>query len=255
MVLSSLQKVPLLVAHRGYAAKYPENSLLAMKKALELGVGILEMDIQLTKDEKPVLLHDVTLTRVSSVDYSIFDLNFSDLENYFLSETKKFGDQYLQNPFTDLDALIQLASKNTKINLLVEIKQESIDFFGTHKVASIITSSLKSLKSQVTIIAYDEEFLQALKNQYRLGFIVTQWADIDRIVTNHFSPELVICNYKKIPSNYVNFSNTSWDWVLYEIVDPKLALAFAAKGVKFIETMEVEAMINDPLLNSRAQCG
>ena len=49
-----------VAAHRGWCAAYPENTLLAFQKALELGVDQIETDIRITKDGELVLIHDAT---------------------------------------------------------------------------------------------------------------------------------------------------------------------------------------------------
>ena len=49
-------KIPELIAHRGNAAEYPENTLPALRSALELGVRFVEFDVQLTVDRQPILL-------------------------------------------------------------------------------------------------------------------------------------------------------------------------------------------------------
>lgn len=53
-----------VIAHRGYINQFPENTLIAMSKALDTGADELECDIQLTSDKVPVLLHDETLDRL-----------------------------------------------------------------------------------------------------------------------------------------------------------------------------------------------
>lgn len=45
-------------AHRGFSGKYPENTMLAFEKAIELGADGIELDVQLTKDGVPVIIHD-----------------------------------------------------------------------------------------------------------------------------------------------------------------------------------------------------
>ena len=49
---------PKLLAHRGYSAKYPENTLLAFKKAFEKKADGIECDLQKSKDNKFVIIHD-----------------------------------------------------------------------------------------------------------------------------------------------------------------------------------------------------
>ena len=45
-------------AHRGFSGKYPENTMLAFKKAEEVGCYGIELDVQLTKDDEIVIMHD-----------------------------------------------------------------------------------------------------------------------------------------------------------------------------------------------------
>lgn len=53
-----------LIAHRGLMNHFPENTMLAMQKAMDNGADELECDVQLTADNIPVLFHDGTLSRV-----------------------------------------------------------------------------------------------------------------------------------------------------------------------------------------------
>lgn len=57
---------PLLAAHRGGAAIWPENSLTAFRGAIALGVDALEFDVHLTADGEPVVIHDATLDRTTT---------------------------------------------------------------------------------------------------------------------------------------------------------------------------------------------
>lgn len=56
---------PLVAAHRGGAQLWPENSLLAFRNALALGVDFLETDVHVTADGEVVILHDPTAWRSS----------------------------------------------------------------------------------------------------------------------------------------------------------------------------------------------
>jgi glycerophosphoryl diester phosphodiesterase len=56
---------PRYVVHRGGAALWPENSLLAFRNALTLGARLLELDVHLTADGEVAVIHDATLDRTS----------------------------------------------------------------------------------------------------------------------------------------------------------------------------------------------
>jgi len=57
---------PLVAGHRGYKAKYPENTMLGFRKALALGVDMLELDLRLSRDGQLVLMHDATIDRTTN---------------------------------------------------------------------------------------------------------------------------------------------------------------------------------------------
>jgi glycerophosphoryl diester phosphodiesterase len=57
---------PLSVAHRGHSIAYPENTLEAYRKAIELGVEMIECDVNVTRDGKLVMMHDSTLNRTTN---------------------------------------------------------------------------------------------------------------------------------------------------------------------------------------------
>ena len=56
----------LSVAHRGHSIAYPENTLEAYRKAIELGVEMIECDVNITRDGKLVMMHDPTLDRTTN---------------------------------------------------------------------------------------------------------------------------------------------------------------------------------------------
>lgn len=61
----------LVIAHRGYSAKAPENTLAAFELALDVGCHGLELDVQLTKDDEIVIIHDHTLGRTTNGSGSV----------------------------------------------------------------------------------------------------------------------------------------------------------------------------------------
>ena len=69
----------LVAAHRGGAALWPENSLLAFRQALALGVDALEFDLHMTSDGELVVLHDPTLDRTTTGTGPVRDLKLAEL--------------------------------------------------------------------------------------------------------------------------------------------------------------------------------
>ncbi len=67
--------IPPLMAHRGDAARLPENTLESIQAAGEAGITIIEFDVQLTRDCVPVILHDDNLQRTAGINQSILSAN------------------------------------------------------------------------------------------------------------------------------------------------------------------------------------
>lgn len=66
MPLSLHSSAAEIVAHRGYAAIFPENTMLAFQRSLELGAHSIELDIHHSKEGIPVVIHDEKLNRTTT---------------------------------------------------------------------------------------------------------------------------------------------------------------------------------------------
>ena len=79
-------KLPLIIGHRGVKGIAPENSLSGFKKAVELGIDGVELDVHLTKDGKLIVIHDMDLKRLTGLRISIKQLTFKELKKYNISK-------------------------------------------------------------------------------------------------------------------------------------------------------------------------
>ena len=78
-----LRVVELVVAtgHRGAAALEPENTLRGIRRAIEIGVDQVEVDVHLTKDGKLVVMHDETVDRTTDGHGRVRDLTFEEIRS------------------------------------------------------------------------------------------------------------------------------------------------------------------------------
>lgn len=72
----------IVAGHRGYSGRFPENTLLAYRKAAEVGCDIIELDVTLSKDGIPVISHDDNLERVSDGTGMIEDYTCEELKQF-----------------------------------------------------------------------------------------------------------------------------------------------------------------------------
>jgi glycerophosphoryl diester phosphodiesterase len=109
-------------AHRGGAGLAPENTLAAFRKALELGVNALEMDLHVTRDGVVVVIHDETLDRTTDGRGDVGDLS---LEGVKRSDAGgKFAPAFRGERVPSLREVIDLVktSGNGRVRLDLELK-------------------------------------------------------------------------------------------------------------------------------------
>ncbi|HSO67502.1 MAG TPA: glycerophosphodiester phosphodiesterase family protein, partial [Desulfatirhabdiaceae bacterium] len=72
-------KHPIIVAHRGFRSRYPENTLSAFSAAVEHGIFMIELDVALTRDRQVIVIHDDTLDRTTTGHGLVNQMNLSDI--------------------------------------------------------------------------------------------------------------------------------------------------------------------------------
>ena len=89
---------PPVVAHRGLAAKYPENTLIGLRAALAAGARFLEVDLQLSADGVAFVHHDWETARTCGVGGSIGERSSEELSALSASYAERFGAAFTGEP-------------------------------------------------------------------------------------------------------------------------------------------------------------
>lgn len=142
-----------LFAHRGFfnnAFYVPENSLLAFQKAIDYGYGI-ELDVQLTKDKIPVVIHDDHLNRVSGENVKVADLTFDELSHYKLFQSSE--------SIPSLSQALDLI--DGQVPVMIELKV-GLSYKETCKRVAYV---LKAYKGPYCIISFSPLALQWFKEK------------------------------------------------------------------------------------------
>jgi glycerophosphoryl diester phosphodiesterase len=111
---------PLFAAHRGGALLWPENSLLAFRNALALGVDFLELDVHLSRDGEVVVIHDATLERTTTGTGPVRERTLAELATLRLKDR---GGAVVEERIPTLDQVVALAAAG-KRQILLEIKTD-----------------------------------------------------------------------------------------------------------------------------------
>ena len=115
MFSTEINKNVLIIAHRGYSKMGVENSLESLAGAKKVGADYVELDIQLTKDNKFVVMHDFNLKRLAGVDKMVKDLTFDEIEKLTISQGN------FKSHIPSFEEFVNRA-KELNIKLLVELK-------------------------------------------------------------------------------------------------------------------------------------
>lgn len=106
-VLSKWQKgQPMSVAHRAAWTTAPENSLLAIENAIQMGIDVVELDVRLLNDGTVVLSHDTTINRCTVYQGDsrfLTDLSWDQLKAYPVQNKQGNVDTAVLYPLTDMD--------------------------------------------------------------------------------------------------------------------------------------------------------
>lgn len=107
----------LIIAHRGYSARHPENSIAAFEAAIAAGADFIETDVRLTRDGVAVCWHDADLKRLAGRDEAIADLTHEALAALLTAHGRSV---------LELDAVLALASGRARVMLDVKVKSDEM---------------------------------------------------------------------------------------------------------------------------------
>lgn len=149
-----------VAAHRGGAALWPENSLLAFRSALALGVDALELDLHLTADGEVVVLHDPTLERTSTGRGAVRDTMLADLASVRLKTPE--GAATAERVPTLAQVLDLVAQSSSELLPEIKLDAHRQRYDGIEeKVLALIRA--RGLLARTTIQAFQGDTIRRLR--------------------------------------------------------------------------------------------
>lgn len=170
-----------IIAHRGASKEAPENTLSSIQKALEIGVDCIEIDVHLSRDGVPVVVHDALLGRTTGHEFKgrVIDLDVPALKT--LDVGTWFNEAFKGERIPTLGEILSLNRRST--GLMIEIKEGDapphllanavVDCLAQHAAQNIILGSFSPLileechrldpSLELTGIAEDVAMLEAFR--------------------------------------------------------------------------------------------
>ena len=112
-----------IIAHRGYSAKYPENTLAGFEAAIQAGAVMIELDVMLSRDRKVVVIHDAILERTTNGKGSVADFTLAELKQ--LDAGSWFDAQIAGQQIPELSEVLDLVNGRAYVN--IEIKSNAFE--------------------------------------------------------------------------------------------------------------------------------
>lgn len=159
----------LRIAHRGAAGTRPELTAPAFERALEIGVDMIELDVQLTRDRQLVVLHDRTLGRTVAGEGPVRDRTLAEL--CALDAGAWFGPAHGGARVLSLDEVLALTAGRAELN--VEIKSPPPDWEETASVLLDLLTARGRLDGTI-VSCFEMGALRALRQgsaRVRLGVL------------------------------------------------------------------------------------
>ena len=236
--------LPEIIAHRGNASEFPENTLEALQSAVALGVKFVEFDVQLTADKVPVVIHDADLQRVAGRELSVHDIEWGDLAEIPVGETSRFGQRFAYTCPPSLAQTVDEIARWDGVTAFVEVKRSSMRRFGREIVLKRIAEVLQPVLEKCVLISFDLPCLHILRQMTgaRVGWVLERLDESTQRDALAAAPGFLFCNLERVPADAHALWPGPWQWAIYEVRDLDTALHCQTLGATYVESMTVRAM-------------
>ncbi|WP_413066178.1 glycerophosphodiester phosphodiesterase [Siminovitchia sp. 179-K 8D1 HS] len=174
------QQKMINVAHRGASGHAPENTMPAFQKGVEMKADYIEIDVQMTKDGKLVIIHDATVNRTTNGTGAVKDLTLEELKQ--LDAGSWFSEKYAGEKIPTFEEVLD--AFRGKTGILIELKLPERYPGIEEKVAeALIERNMhKPGNKKIVIQSFNHESIDKSKKLLPLlphGVLLgDEWADV-----------------------------------------------------------------------------
>jgi glycerophosphoryl diester phosphodiesterase len=237
------QRLLHLVARRGNSAEFPENTLPALQSAIDLGARFVELDVQLSADGVPMVIHDQDLVRTSGLTGSVLDMAAATLEQIDVHEPQRLGKRFLGTCIPRLTAALTAIEERREVTVFIGIGRASLVRFGHDRVVGTVLQSVRPFKSRCVIVSFDFPAVHRARASggCQIGWKLSAFDNHTRLKYEALKPDFLFCDRELIPPNE-SLWRGPWRWVVHDVGEIESALALGDRGADFIGTCQVRAM-------------
>jgi glycerophosphoryl diester phosphodiesterase len=230
--------LPAIVAHRGDAEHFPENTLPALEAAWRRGFTHVEFDVQVSADGVPFVIHDTALERTTRSAGDVRLMMSGQLDGIDAGEPARFGRTHAGTSLPRLAAVAELMAGLPDARAFVEVKRASLVHHGRAHCIERVLAAMAPVLDRCTVISFDADAVRLARTSGRvpIGWVLEGDPLQLRPVLEVMNPEYVFCDHRRLPAGRAPPAG-AWTWVSYEVADAGLALDLAGRGVAMVESM------------------
>lgn len=206
-----------VVAHRGASGYEPENTLRAVRRALEMGVDAVEVDVRLSRDGVPVVIHDETVDRTTDGRGLVGSMSVEELKRLDAGKGERIP---LLNEV--------LEEVKGRCILFVELKEERA------AVPALESVEKAGMVDSVLFISFEQGVLATVKRlspSSHVGLIYAKPSD-GILAAKRLGCEFVLPHYRLATEKAVAFAHRVGLLVVaWTVDDPETALELKRRGV------------------------
>jgi glycerophosphoryl diester phosphodiesterase len=219
-----------VTAHRGSSLHAPENTLSAVKRAIQDGADYAEIDVQETADGTVVVIHDSDLMRIAGLDKKIWEVTYDEIRE--LDVGSWFAPEFKGESIPTLQQLIDLADDKIKLN--IELKFNGHDERLVERVVEIIADNRFEDRCVVSSLDYGALLqVKRLNGALPVGHIVSvAVGDVTKLQADFLSVET-----KQVTETLLRSARKEGMGVhVWTVNDPNTMVSMIEKGVQNIIT-------------------
>jgi glycerophosphoryl diester phosphodiesterase len=246
-VRATVARLPDLIAQRGNAAEYPENTLPALRSALELGARYIEFDVQLSADRQPILLNDVHLKRAAGLDRNAVEMTWHELSDVRVTETERFQNKYTDVGIPTLAQAVGLLTTHPAVTAFVEIKRASLRAFGPEIVVTKLCEVLKPVVRQCVLVSADLMAVHYVRrlSTFRVGWMLSEYSNLSAMKSEALVPDYLLCDQQLLTPTRAQLWKGPWRWIVYNVTSRQDAVELAQRGARLVATTAFRRMLRE----------
>ena len=218
---------PKIIAHRGVTRNDQENTLPAYHQAFSEGADGLEIDVRLSKDEKPIIFHDEDTSRLFKKSLEIKNTTFFELEALGNNE----------NRIPLLDEVLDFLPQNKECFIEIKSDANTVPFLD----------KLRIEKKNITFLSFDKNVVLALKKRFpnKLVFQSFHMLQIERYGIKKILEFYKNGNSDGLSIDIRGLSNKTIDKILEKKIDLIIWTLNSLERLKELSKKNIRAIITD----------